>query len=546
MKIRLIVIISIWYGLSLLSASVPAAGQQFWSTPIELSPLQYGQAPPEQLERRYGWSWLPDMTLGPDGSVHVVWYGGLIVDQQQGGTIDLLMYRRRNADGSWEPVRELIAPGAGGYTVRTAITLGRDGKLHTLYRAGTSIMYVSAPWDTATQPQAWQQGRILSDSGYYVALAADHHNTIHAFWSDIVTDNDNPRCYQCGELFYRRSTDGGATWSPIVNLSETSEGDNRPQVRIDALNRIHVVWDEGADWYAGQGQPHYGVYRRSDDGGVTWNEPVRFRLPPNATQAIRQQLGGRVETTQEAPFEAVQQTALTVDSKGNPFIVYRGVHNDRLYFQRSFDGGNTWTDPVELPYARARDIADNNLDYYSLASDSANNVHLLMVGFTPALASTTTPALIHMTFDGVRWQLPRIVMHNNLYPELPRLTIYNGNQLHAVWFTRSQLFASERSGERAIHQIWYSNARLNLPAQPGLALFTPTPLPATPTPVTVAVFPTATPFPLATESRNAPPLDGPMQWEVRGLAALGGALGITIVGIALIAGLIIGLRRRQQ
>jgi hypothetical protein len=523
-------------------------GQSVWSLPIELSPLQYGQRPLEQLERPYGWSWLPDLTLGPDGSVHVVWYGGLIKDQGNEGTVDLLMYRRRNADGSWEPVRELFAPGEGGYTVRTSITLGRDGNLHLLYRAGTRILYTTANWRDAIQPHAWQPERVISDSGYYVALAADQTGGLHAFWSDIVTENTNPHCYRCGELFYRRSTDNGVTWSPVVNLSRTDEGDNRPQVRIDRFNRIHIVWDVGADWYAGQGQPHYGMYRRSDDGGLTWSEPVRFSLPPAVVQEIRQQQN-QVTTgndAQKPPFEAVQQTALAVDEAGNPFVVYRGVHNDRLYFQRSLDGGNTWTPASELPYVRARNITDNNLDYYSLAADSANNIHLLMVGFVGTSTTDTPPALIHMTFDGTRWLSPRIVMQNELYPELPRLAIYNGNQLHAVWFTRSSLFEAEQSNKRPVYQIWYSTAQLNLPAQPGIPLFTPTPVTTTPTAVAgVVVMPTATPIVLPEEIRHAPALQEPMRWELYGLQAIGIALILTIIGIGVIGGLIMIRRSRR-
>ncbi|WP_322512184.1 BNR-4 repeat-containing protein [Chloroflexus sp.] len=549
MKARLLLFVGVCSILTFGSLT-SSYGQALWSKPIEISPLQYGQVPIDQLERRYGWSWLPDMTLGPDGSVHAVWYGGLIVDQSEGGTIDLLMYRRRNADGSWEPVRELIAPGVGGYTVRTSITLGRDDNLHVLYRAGTQIIYSQAPWNEAIKPQAWSDGQLISDTGYYVALAADQTGRLHAFWSDGVIENTNPRCYGCGELFYRRSTDNGATWSPVVNLSQSDDGENRPQVRVDNFNRIHIVWDEGADWYAGQGQPHYGVYRRSDDGGLTWTDPVKFSLPSTAVQAIRQQLANDLRANGDPngpPLEAVQQTALAVDASGNPSVVYRGVRNDRVYFQRSLDGGNTWLPATEIPYVRARNINDNNLDYYSLAADSANNIHLLMVGFTGVTNIDAPPALIHLTFDGTRWLPPRIIMQNERYPELPRLAIYNGNQLHAVWFTRSHLFEADRPGERPFYQIWYSTAQLNLPARPGLPLFTPTPVPPTPTAgASVAVAPTATPIALPDEIRNAPALQEPIRWEAYGLQAIGMALALTLMSIGIIGGLIVVVRRRQQ
>lgn len=521
-------------GLWLSGAAGAQAQTGGWRAPVEISqpPLPEGVAAGPD-ERRYGSSWFADLAIGPEGSNHITWYSGISLGGESSSSLDLLMYREQR-DGRWTPINEVAAPGTGGYTVRNSLAMGRDGKLHAIYRAGTVLLYTSAPWEEAASARAWSAPVLLADgSTYYNALAADNAGGLHALWSEMVMDDPltpNKLCPNCSDLFYRRSLDGGASWEPAQNLSRSLEGEGRPQMRVDGRNRIHVAWDEGADWYAGAGLPKAGVYRRSDDGGATWSEPVYFRLPAEVAAAIASQ---RAEEEAEAQsptptpdpnklpeyLDAVQQTALAVDNAGNPAVVFRGVENDRLYLQRSLDGGDTWEPPAEIPGVLARNLSDNNLDIYALAADGADNLHLLMVGFDARTFNPfepTNPSLLYLSFDGT-WSEPEAVIVNELYPEYPRLQVYNGNQLRAVWFTRSRddLFNSER----ARYRVWYSERAVDAPAVPPLPQFTPVPTAAS-TPTPLPPTPTLAPTPLPAAALAAPPMNGPPDWEGRGLITI--------------------------
>ncbi len=76
------------------------------------------------------------------------------------------------------------------------------------------------------------------------------------------------------EIFFRRSTDEGRTFMPVVNLSNTPGGSLLPQVAT-AGSEVYVVWEDDT------GAPPFIkeiYFRRSPDQGVTWNPPLD--MPP--------------------------------------------------------------------------------------------------------------------------------------------------------------------------------------------------------------------------------------------------------------------------
>lgn len=485
-----------------------------WSAPVEVST----NAP---------FSWFPDLAVGSDGTVHIIWASGDADAQApRDGTkaIDLLRYREFR-DGAWSETNDILFTGIGGYTVRNSVTSGKDGRIYVLVRMHTQVYITSALATDAWSARSWSKPQIVSgDVAYYTALAIDNTNTIHAFWSEAKQPINDLDCSTCSDLLYRRSSDGGLTWTEPQNLSYTPVGENRPQVAIDAQDRIHIVWDQGADWYAGAGKPEIGVYRRSDNGGQTWSQPIRFTG------------GGR----------PVQQTSLAIDNVGNPIVVFRDAVSDRLYFQFSLDGGNSWGAVGEIPGVRGRSLNDNNLDTYALEADSAGRVHLLMTGFVAGNESIqANPSLLHLWWDGSQWSAPATVMGNELFPEWPRLEVARGNQLHAVWFTRH---ASDRyrSEDGANYQVWYSTLRLDTPELPPLPLFT-----TVPTAVGTVVSPvqstparqTPTPTSLPVSARQGLPPEGPPAWELQGVQLIAIALLPAIAFLGVVT--LIIMRRRH-
>ncbi len=511
-----------------------AAQRSNWSTPIELSP-PHSAANTDQT-RSYGSSWFPDITTDHNGRLAVTWYSGIAIDPKEGGVLDLLMYREYR-NGQWTAPIELFAPATGGLTVRHSILAGRDGKLHLFYRLGMAIVYTNAPFAMARFPQSWSEPKRISgsDPTYYVAAATDSKGGLHVIYSENVPDDPskpNTACSGCSDLFYRRSVDGGQTWSTPINLSQSPDGITHPQIKIDAFDRIHIVWNEGIDTFVGSGQPHRGVYIRSDDGGNSWVDRYYFELPSSAYNALlRQMASAGISPTTLAYPKAVVQTALGVDNQGNPLVVFRGAHYDRIFSQFSPDGGRNWLPAQELIGLVARATTYDN---YSLTTDNAGNIHLAACAYqaNEQIDTFTPPTLWHLVWSSQRWSMREVIMQNELYPEYPKIITSNGNQLHVVWFTRNRddIFTSERSKYR----VWYSQRSLNIPAATALPTFTPTatifnqiPITATPTPA-----PTATPLPA--NITQAPPMTSRPIWESAALIVIGSSLLIPIALISLI------------
>lgn len=483
---------------TLLGSGVPTMAQgSAWTLPLEV-----------------GGGWFPDLAAGPDGSVHIIWHSGMsrdiVSEEETKDRRDALMYRELRG-GTWSEVNNIFVNDFGviGLTVRNSIAMGADGRLHVLFRREFNIDYFNAPWEQAWSAGVWSKPFRIG-AGYYTALATDSKGRVHALWTQGVPDDPETtqrKCQDCANLFYRYSDEHVELWSWPANLSHQFEGANRPQIKIDPLDRIHVVWDEGFDWYVGQGKPQTGVYRRSDDGGQTWSTTI-FGLAD----------------------DTIMQTTLALDAQNNPMVVYRSIDDGRLFFQTSPDGGTNWNDPAEIPGVEARNIEDNKLDNYTMATDSAGNIHLLMVGFTED-ASTDTPALLHLTWNGTAWSVPEVIMQNELFPEWPRVVVAGGNQLHVVWFTRDTLFAGEDNSN--ILRVWYSGKTLDVPPVPPPPIFTPTPV-VMPTETPMPVLPTPIPT-LQPNAAQAPVLEGQPAWEGPGLGTIAMSL-LPLIGIIIVVG----------
>lgn len=540
-----------------------AAPSTAWTRPVPVSDIQKTPS-----------SWFPDLAVGSDGSVHIIWSSGLPGAKKEDPTKDLLMYRELR-NGTWSPVNDIDNTGQGGYTVRNSIIMGQDGRLHILVRQGLVTTYLSAPWDSAWSARSWSKPRAINGgSSYFNALAMDNQGALHILWNEAISDDPKgpkPICSFCADLFYRHSSDGGKSWSAPINLSQSLEGSVKQQIKVDRQNYLHVVWEEGFDWYASQGQPTAGVYRRSRDGGQSWDAPVRFTLPALIPQQpISTPTSDATPVPTPAPIpDAPRQMTIGLYQNRAPLVVYRGNVTDKLYYQFSEDQGETWSKTAAIPGIYARGINDTDHDDYSLATDGTGHVHLIGTGFlesdinpaTARLDPDSSLKLLHVVWNGKTWSTPEVIASDETYPDVERVTLIDGKRpplypewpravisgdtLHVTWFTRNkqELFTSDQ----AHYQVWYTSTQIDGPAIAPVALFTPVPNPTASAPVaTSAPIPTQA---LAAAAASAPPIDQRSAWEGPGILTVGIAIFFVLLLLALTIGmrtLVIHLRHRAQ
>ena len=71
------------------------------------------------------------------------------------------------------------------------------------------------------------------------AMAVSDSN-VYVVWEDESSGN--------GDILYKRSTDGGATFSEVINLSDNEGESTAPAIAVSGSN-VYVVWeDEARKW----------------------------------------------------------------------------------------------------------------------------------------------------------------------------------------------------------------------------------------------------------------------------------------------------------
>ena len=85
-----------------------------------------------------------------------------------------------------------------------------------------------ADW-TPAKRLTWTSGSSLQP-----AVAIGSNDTIHVVWHDYTPGN--------AEIYYKRSANGGTTWSAAKRLSWTSGGSKGQAIARDLSDTLHLVW----------------------------------------------------------------------------------------------------------------------------------------------------------------------------------------------------------------------------------------------------------------------------------------------------------------
>jgi hypothetical protein len=112
--------------------------------------------------------------------------------------------------------------------------------------------------------------------GAQMALGVDAAGTVYVLW------NANDEQYTPQRMYFSRSLDHGATWSPRVDVSAAPEGANNvfPAIVARGAGDVRIAWmDDRNGFDTGDNDPdaRWNVYERSSsDGGVAWTDEARL------------------------------------------------------------------------------------------------------------------------------------------------------------------------------------------------------------------------------------------------------------------------------
>lgn len=469
-----------------------------------------GWTVPVQLSVTGQFSWFPDIAADATGRVHVVWSSFI-------PGYDAVMYSSVDQNGTWSQPTDIIALPTTGAATRPTIFFGSTGTVHLVGRNDNIMHYYRVPYHDLNAPVRWSAARVIQSGGaYFSRLIAGRDGMVHFIATENLQVQECPTCYT---LLYRQSRDDGRSWTSPVVISPVGNGAIKPQMIESRSGSLHVVWDAGRGGglaqFTGDAQVSYAASR---DGGKTWSNAVEFSGPSGGFVGG----SGRFITIGE-------------DGAGRLILVWLKLPDDVPQYQISSDDGRTWSAPVSLPGVIGTwNLADSRLDTYSMATDSAGNVHLVLVGRLDSTA--TLPSLLHMVWNGTAWSDPEVIYsQEGTTPVWPKIAVGLGNQLHVAWFTTNNAASDSESAD---YRIWYSRSTAAAPAAAAAPYPTPTALPigtATPeiTPTSPVAAVDALPAEVAFES---------LKTEVDDYAIV----AISILPVLLLCALLLLMARRRS
>jgi hypothetical protein len=369
-----------------------------------------------------GWSPPVDFSNTPDSfsdspillcdknqNLHALWFER--ADPQS------LVYYRTDADGTWSPPRDVLAVAQMRYMDGTTTP---DGILHLVWVGALTrdLRYAQAPLDSAWDPRQWAEPTTLATGlevgsnvyGGGGTIAADQAGHLHIVYA--VPDSSERLSHT---IYYIRSDDGAASWSPPVavqSVTTPEPADLFASIAVDGAGRIHVAWSLRSDAYASYSRLGY---IRSPDGGITWVNPREIAVGA-------------------PPFGAAM---LGVFAFGDDEIHLTWDTPDRLH-QWSKDGGVTWSAPVPIMTLGAAFGGFNKL-----AKDGAGTLHVV---------AAAGEGVFHATWNGSAWTPKEAVDTRAFDPHGQQIAVCQGNRAHIAYFDRT-----------AENEIWYSSRTIDAP-----------------------------------------------------------------------------------
>jgi len=272
-----------------------------------------------------------------------------------------------------------------------------------------AVTNIFAQWQTEVR---MTNDPLLSYTSFGNArCVAANGDVVHVVWYS----GDTVAADGIWDIFYKRSTDKGATWSTSVNLSNSGVISFNPAIAVSGQD-VHVAW-------YGSGDGNYEeYYTRSTDGGITWVPKVRLT------------------------YDASSSAHCSIAASGlNVHLVWndRRDGNAEIYYKRSIDGGVNWSADMRLSNTVG-------ISYMPAVAVSGSVVH---VAWYDSTAGNWEIYYKRSTNGGINWGADTRLTNNSKDSKTPTLAV-SGSIVHILW-------ADNRNGVDNIYYKRSTNGGVN-------------------------------------------------------------------------------------
>lgn len=213
-------------------------------------------------------------------------------------------------------------------------------------------------------------------------------NLLHVIWQD-TRDGGNP------EIYYKRSSNSGLNWTSDVRLTNHIEYSEQPTITCTG-QVLHVVWNDNRS-----DNNLELFYKRSTDDGVTWGADTRLTIN-NAT--------------------SVQPSVAASDSAVHIVWQENRDGNWEVYYKRSTDIGNSWSNDVRL-------TSNSSTSAYPTVTVSGSIIHVVWYDVRDG-----NPEIYYKrsTDKGLNWGADLRLTNNSVESYYATISV-SGLLVHVIW-----------------------------------------------------------------------------------------------------------------
>ena len=195
-------------------------------------------------------------------------------------------------------------------------------------------------------------------------------------WSDATPGNQ--------EIYYKSSSNGGASWTPLRRLSNTVGASLTPVVAVSGAN-VHVAW---SDTTSGNEEIYY---KSSSNGGVNWTGVRRLTWTSGVSKRPALAFGG-----------STLHLVWDDSTPGNKEIYYKSSGNGGANWSAirrlSTTNGNSYAAAIAVErfeYPRGVERFDpGNFEIYTKSSNSGGGSWSSLRRLSTTSGASMTPAIV--------------------------------------------------------------------------------------------------------------------------------------------------------
>ena len=299
---------------------------------------QAGWTPTQRLTWSMGNSGVPAAGHDSFGNLYVFW------QNDSGGNAEIYYKKSTDSGTTWLKSQRLTW--TSGNSTQPALAISSAGDLHVLWEddsPGNYEIYYKkstnggASW-TASQRLTWNSGSSLAP-----AIDVDNSGNPYVVWFDSTPGNE--------EIYFKKSPDKGTTWSTNQRLTWNAGDSSHPAIDVNSSGHINIVWHDDTSG-------NYEIYyKKSTNGGAGWAMSGRLTWT----------VGGSLVPDIAADTFGLTHVVWYEDTSTFP----------EIYYTKSTDGGASWLKSQRLTWTsgNSRDPA--------IAADPFGYIHLVWTDLTP-------------------------------------------------------------------------------------------------------------------------------------------------------------------